>query len=153
MAKCASSPLPHPRQFLEEGCRVGEPAWSLFDITYLACGLHAAEETGATAEPGAEDRRVAGVYRTDGAGGGRHSGVRGGVGGSREKDANPDEGHGGGGVGGIEPDGVVGQVMIAITPQMRILVAVEAVDGRKGIDGLTRLCQEKLQADPFSGCL
>jgi len=43
--------------------------------------------------------------------------------------------------------------MIAITPQMRILMAVEAVDGRKGIDGLTRLCQEKLQADPFSGCL
>ena len=43
--------------------------------------------------------------------------------------------------------------MIAITPQMRILVAVEAVDGRKGIDGLTRLCQEKLQTDPFSGCL
>ena len=43
--------------------------------------------------------------------------------------------------------------MIQITPQMRILVAVEAVDGRKGIDSLTRLCQEKLQADPFSGCL
>ena len=30
---------------------------------------------------------------------------------------------------------------------------MEAVDGRKGIDGLTRLCQEKLQAHPFSGCL
>ena len=43
--------------------------------------------------------------------------------------------------------------MIQITPQMRILVAVEAVDGRKGIDSLARLCQEKLQADPFSGCL
>ena len=43
--------------------------------------------------------------------------------------------------------------MIQIAPQIRILVAVEAVDGRKGIDGLTRLCQEKLQADPFSGCL
>jgi len=27
------------------------------------------------------------------------------------------------------------------------------VDGRKGIDSLARLCQEKLQADPFSGCL
>ncbi len=40
--------------------------------------------------------------------------------------------------------------MIQITPQMRILVAV---DGRKGIDSLARLCQEKLQADPFSGCL
>ena len=43
--------------------------------------------------------------------------------------------------------------MIQITPQMRILVAIEAVDGRKGIDSLARLCQEKLQSDPFSGCL
>ena len=43
--------------------------------------------------------------------------------------------------------------VIQITPQMRILVAIEAVDGRKGIDSLARLCQEKLQADPFSGCL
>jgi transposase len=43
--------------------------------------------------------------------------------------------------------------MIQITPQMRILVAVEAVDGRKGIDSLARLCQEKLQEDPFSGCV
>ena len=43
--------------------------------------------------------------------------------------------------------------MIQITPQMRILVAIEPVDGRKGIDSLARLCQEKLQADPFSGYL
>jgi transposase len=43
--------------------------------------------------------------------------------------------------------------MIQITPQTRILVAIEAVDGRKGIDSLARLCQEKLQTDPFSGCL
>jgi transposase len=43
--------------------------------------------------------------------------------------------------------------VIQITPQMRILVAVEPVDGRKGIDSLARLCQDKLQADPFSGCL
>ena len=43
--------------------------------------------------------------------------------------------------------------MIQITPQMRILVAVEAVDGRKGIDSLAQLCREKLAADPFSGCL
>jgi len=43
--------------------------------------------------------------------------------------------------------------VIQITPQMRILVAVEAVDFRKGIDALARLCQEKLAADPFSGCL
>ncbi len=39
--------------------------------------------------------------------------------------------------------------MIQITPQMRILVAVEAVDGRKGIDSLARLCREKLRRIPF----
>src|SRR5262252_8284614 len=43
--------------------------------------------------------------------------------------------------------------MIQITPQMRVLVAVDAVDGRKGIDSLAALCREKLQADPFSGWL
>lgn len=43
--------------------------------------------------------------------------------------------------------------MIQITPQMRILVAVEAVDFRNGIDGLARMCQQQLQADPFSGGL
>ena len=43
--------------------------------------------------------------------------------------------------------------MIQLTPQMKILVAVEAVDGRKGIDSLARLCQERLAQDPFSGCV
>jgi transposase len=43
--------------------------------------------------------------------------------------------------------------VIQITPQMRILVAVEAVDFRKGIDGLARVCKEGLKGDPFSGCL
>jgi transposase len=43
--------------------------------------------------------------------------------------------------------------MIRITPQLRILVAVEAIDARKGIDSLAQLCCEKLSADPFSGCL
>ena len=43
--------------------------------------------------------------------------------------------------------------MLQITPQMRILVAVEAVDFRKGIDSLAELCRAKLHADPFSGCL
>lgn len=41
--------------------------------------------------------------------------------------------------------------MIQITPQMRILVAVEAADFRRGIDGLARLCREGLGADPFAG--
>ena len=44
-------------------------------------------------------------------------------------------------------------VLIQITPQLRILVAIDAVDGRKGIDSLAQLCREKLDADPFSGCL
>ena len=43
--------------------------------------------------------------------------------------------------------------MLQITPQVRILVAVEPVDLRKGSDGLAELCREKLQADPFSGWL
>jgi len=41
--------------------------------------------------------------------------------------------------------------MIQITPQMRILVAVEPADFRKGIDGLARLCEEALKQDPFRG--
>jgi len=41
--------------------------------------------------------------------------------------------------------------MIQITAQMRVLVAVEAADFRRGIDGLARLCREVLGSDPFSG--
>ena len=43
--------------------------------------------------------------------------------------------------------------MQQITPQMRILAALEAVDFRKGIDSLAELGRAKLNADPFSGCL
>ena len=43
--------------------------------------------------------------------------------------------------------------MLQLTPQMRILLAVEPVDFRKGIDGLARLCREALATDPFSGTL
>lgn len=41
--------------------------------------------------------------------------------------------------------------MIQVTPQMRVLVAVEPVDFRKGIDGLARIAKEVLAQDPFSG--
>jgi transposase len=41
--------------------------------------------------------------------------------------------------------------MIQATPQMRILLAVEPVDFRKGIDGLASVCRSILQSDPFSG--
>jgi transposase len=43
--------------------------------------------------------------------------------------------------------------LIQITPQIRILVAVEPIDARKGVDSLAQLCREKLASDPFSGCL
>ena len=43
--------------------------------------------------------------------------------------------------------------MIQITPQMRILVAIEPADFRRGIDGLARLCKESLERDPFCGCV
>jgi transposase len=74
------------------------------------------------------------------------------VGRAARQDAHSVERDDGAGPGWAEP-GVLGTQVIQIVPQMKILVAIEAVDGRKGIDSLVRLCQEKLQEDPFSGCV
>jgi transposase len=41
--------------------------------------------------------------------------------------------------------------MIQITPQMRVLVAIEPVDFRRGIDGLAQACRTALGEDPFGG--
>jgi transposase len=41
--------------------------------------------------------------------------------------------------------------MMQLAPQMRILVATQPADFRKGIDGLARVCREALGSDPFSG--
>ena len=43
--------------------------------------------------------------------------------------------------------------MIQITPQMRLLLAVEPVDFRKGIDGLVQVCRQRLNRDPITGAL
>ncbi len=43
--------------------------------------------------------------------------------------------------------------MIQLTPQMRILLCVEAVDFRKGIDGLCGICHVQLTKDPFCGAV
>lgn len=41
--------------------------------------------------------------------------------------------------------------MLQITPQMRILVCVEPMDFRNGIDGLAQRCKAALGEDPFRG--
>ena len=43
--------------------------------------------------------------------------------------------------------------MIQLTPQMRILLAVEPADFRRGIDGLAQLCRQRLGTDPLSGAM
>lgn len=41
--------------------------------------------------------------------------------------------------------------MIQITPHIRILLGLDPIDFRKGIDGLARVCRDVMEADPFSG--
>ena len=43
--------------------------------------------------------------------------------------------------------------MIQVMPQMRIRVAIEAADFRRGIDGLSQPCRASLSVDPFAGAL
>lgn len=43
--------------------------------------------------------------------------------------------------------------MIQLVPQLKILLAVEPVDFRKGIDTLAAVCRERLAQDPLSGTL
>lgn len=43
--------------------------------------------------------------------------------------------------------------MIQITPQMRVLVAIEPADFRRGMDGLAQLCRAALGEDPLTGAV
>lgn len=43
--------------------------------------------------------------------------------------------------------------MLQIVPQMKIFLANEPIDFRKGIDGLAAHCRNCLGEDPFSGAL
>ena len=43
--------------------------------------------------------------------------------------------------------------MLQLVPQLKILLAYEPVDFRKGIDSLVALCLKRLDQDPFSGTL
>lgn len=41
--------------------------------------------------------------------------------------------------------------MLQLTSQQKLLLAVDHIDFRAGIDRLAALCKSKLEADPFSG--
>ena len=43
--------------------------------------------------------------------------------------------------------------MLQVTPHMKILLAIEPIDFRKGIDSIASLCRNELMDDPFSGTL
>jgi transposase len=43
--------------------------------------------------------------------------------------------------------------MIQLVPQLRILLACEPVDFRKGIDALAALCKSQLAQEPMSGAI
>jgi len=43
--------------------------------------------------------------------------------------------------------------MLQITAQSRILLAIQSIDFRTGIDGISALCRQTLSQDPMSGVL
>ena len=43
--------------------------------------------------------------------------------------------------------------MLSLPPSVRIFVATQPVDGRKGVDSLTAIVRSALSADPYSGHL
>ena len=43
--------------------------------------------------------------------------------------------------------------MIQITPHIKIYLCRDAIDFRKGIDGISGVCRRVLEKDPFSGSL
>src|ERR1700686_3440945 len=99
------------------------------------------------------------VETVDGRGGGRTNEVRtGGVRGTdrtpgqprrvhdrtrgpSRQDTNPAQRNRHSGSGGTDPQVLGSGIMIQITPQLRILVAIEPIDARKGIDSIAQLCR------------
>lgn len=43
--------------------------------------------------------------------------------------------------------------MLSLTPTQPLLLAIQPIGFRKGIDSLTALCRQQLQQDPFSGAV
>jgi len=43
--------------------------------------------------------------------------------------------------------------MLQINAQSKIFLAIQTVDGRKGMDGLAALCRQQLNIDPLNGAI
>ena len=43
--------------------------------------------------------------------------------------------------------------MLQLSPQTRVFLAVEAADFRRGIDGLSALCRQRIGENPFGGAI
>jgi transposase len=56
-------------------------------------------------------------------------------------------------VGGLSADVSGGALMLQLTPQSRIFLAVEPVDFRAGIDRLAAFCRERLAQNPLEGAV
>jgi transposase len=56
-------------------------------------------------------------------------------------------------IGGLGADVSGGALMLQLTPQSRIFLAVEPVDFRRGIDGLAALCRQRLAQNPLEGAV
>src|SRR4030095_11545796 len=152
MARCAKGTGEGARVVLAGRCRVGEAIRSIPNGATAATGLHEAEATAARSGTAAKvsPAGIRGTGKTARRDGRVHHRVRVCAG---SQDARSMEVQCSTGLD--EPfAGLAGwRPVIQITAQLRVLVAIEPVDGRKGIDSLVRLCQDKLDEDPFSGCV
>src|ERR1022692_375867 len=139
------------------GCRgTGAGTRSASGCSAFAAGLYGTEEAARRSFGSAKEGSRAGFRRTDlcasGDGDGRGVCDRVRVLGWKQ-DAHSVEEFLCAGLGKLASRLAGSGAMIHITAQMRVLVAIESVDGRKGIDSLVRVCQEKLSEDPITGCV
>ena len=137
------------------GCgRVSPTAWHTSRRAPIAAGLHGTEEAARRSSRAPTQGKQADICRTDRATCRTVGGVCDRFRMSQwPQNAHPVEGVGAARLGKFAARLAGNGRMIQIAAQIRILVAVEAIDGRKGIDAIAQLCREKLNADPFSGYL
>ena len=141
------------RRTREVGMRIPEPLWRLASRLAVAYGVcRTASELGAGLLRAEETSGRAGVTSAAfgwAAGFCGTAGIDASIGwrmypGVRERRgfqaAGPFEGRCDSRSGGLGPQLLECRVMIQIAPQMKILVAVEPADFRKGIDGLAQVC-------------